>query len=281
MTPTVEIERRRRTVVRSESRPHVESAPRRARSTLAQSAWIWGSSIAWSTPVLGSLTVLQSFFPSDRLEWLSRLYCWGQTRILARQWRAVVHPAVHNSRPYMFCQNHTNHFDHCMLYNATPHFKQGVERADHFKIPLYGWFMKSRGTIPVQPGGGGQAPEIMAHMQNEIDRGHSILAFPEGTRTRDGRVGTFRKGVFFIARDLGLPIVPVAVVGMYDVMNRHSLRISRGNEVTVYCEEPIETKGLRDADIPALAARVQDVVASRVEQSRARMPRTPTRWSVA
>ena len=62
--------------------------------------------------------------------------------MLGTRLRHEVHPDVDPARPYMFVQNHVNLLDHCTVYNATPHFKQGVELAKHFEIPVYGWFMR-------------------------------------------------------------------------------------------------------------------------------------------
>lgn len=230
------------------------------------SAALWAAGVSWLVPMLGGMGVLNAtVLPSHRTEGLNRLYCRGQVALTGSRWRAVVDPAVDPNTPYMFCQNHTNHFDHVSLYPATPHFKQGLELESHFKIPFYGWFMKARGTIPVRPGKEGQTPEIMDRMRAEIARGHSILAFPEGHRTLDGRVGPFRRGVFFIARDLGLPIAPVAVTGMYRVMRKGSWLIRPGHEVTVYVDAPIPTAGLPDAAIPELAERVREVMAARID----------------
>ena len=243
----------------------VELDPVGKRDHLASAA-LWGLGVSWLAPMLSSMGVLNgTVLPSHKTEWLNRLYCRGQIALTGTRWRAVVHPDVDPNEVYLFAQNHTNHFDHAALYPATPHFKQGLELQSHFKIPVYGWFMKARGTIGVRPGKQGQTPEIMANMREELARGHSILAFPEGHRTTDGRVGPFRKGVFFIARDLGLPIVPVAVTGMYRVMRKGSWLIRPGYTVTVYVEKPIPTAGLTDAEIPALAEQVREVIASRVD----------------
>jgi 1-acyl-sn-glycerol-3-phosphate acyltransferase len=149
------------------------------------------------------------------------------------------------------------------MYDATPHFKQGLELEKHFEYPVYGWFMKQRGTIPVRPGSAGQTREIMDHFRREIAMGHSILAFPEGSRTRDGRVKPFRRGVFHIARDLGIPIVPVAVTGMQHVMRADSWIIRPGNTVTVYCEEPIPSDG--DETLLELATKVREPIVRRVD----------------
>jgi 1-acyl-sn-glycerol-3-phosphate acyltransferase len=172
---------------------------------------------------------------------------------------------VDPQRAYMFAHNHTNHYDFIFMHNATPHYKQGLELESHFKIPVYGWFMKARGGIPVKPGKDGQTPAVMAHMRREVDEGHCILVFPEGTRTLDGRVGPFRKGTFFIARDLGLPVCPVAVTGAFDLMRKGSLMLRPGHELTVYVDDPVETRGLPDSAIPELTEHVRSVVAKRVD----------------
>lgn len=230
-----------------------------------KSAALWGAGVAWLVPMMAPMTLLNATIGPEKLERISRIYTRTQVALTGSKWRAVVHPDVDPAGVYLFAQNHTNHFDHVTLYAATPHFKQGVELESHFDYPVYGWFMKARGTIPVRPGSKGQTPEILARFQAEVAKGHSILAFPEGTRTPDGRVGRFRTGTFFIARDLGIPIVPVAVTGMYEVMRKGSYLLRPGHTVTVYVEKPIPTAGLRDDEIPALAVEVQRVVAARVD----------------
>ncbi len=230
------------------------------------SAGLWAAGVSWIVPMMGAMMAAQTVRRPDRLEWLNRLYCWGQVRLTGSTWRSVVHPAVDPDRQYMFCQNHVNHFDHCTMYNATPHFKQGIELARHFEYPVYGWFMRQRGTIPVHPRAKDGLDRLRESMRAEVEQGHSILAFPEGTRTRDGHVKPFKKGLFVVARDLGLPIVPVAVTGMQDVMRADSWLIHPGRTVTVYCEEPVETAGVPDDEIPALMERVRDPIVRRVEE---------------
>ncbi|HEY8430087.1 MAG TPA: lysophospholipid acyltransferase family protein [Sandaracinaceae bacterium] len=249
---------------------HLPPAPARSfeKPTLADlaiSAGLWTAGLAWLVPSLGAMTLIYKFVPAHRVDVLGRIYCRVQIALTGCRWRAVVHPKIDPNRPYIFAQNHTNHFDHVMLYNATPHYKQGLELESHFRYPFYGWFMKARGTIPVKKGQRGQTSELVERIRKEIAEGRSILAFPEGTRTRTGRVQPFRKGIFYIARDLGVPIVPVAVTGTFDLMRPGSLVLRPGNEITVYCEEPVETAGLTDAEIPALADRVRNAIRDRIE----------------
>jgi 1-acyl-sn-glycerol-3-phosphate acyltransferase len=116
-------------------------------------------------------------------------------------------------------------------------------------------------------------------MRDEFARGHSLLVFPEGTRTVTGRLGEFQSGVFRIAVDLQAPIIPVTVTGMYRVMRKGSLLIRPGYDVTVYCDAPIQTQGLRRADIPQLMASVRAVMDRRLDaywaESNASVPVEP------
>lgn len=231
----------------------------------AVSVGMWSAGLSWLVPTLGSMTLIYKVVPPHRVNILGRLYCKGQIALTGAKWRAVVHPDVDPGRPYVFMQNHTNHFDHVMLYNATPHFKQGLELESHFNYPVYGWFMKARGTIPVRPGERGRTSSLVRGMKRELDAGRSVLAFPEGHRTRTGRVLDFRRGLFYAAQSLGATIVPVAVTGSFDLMRPGSLMIRPGADITVYCEKPVPTAGLSEEDVPALAEQVQATIARRVD----------------
>lgn len=229
------------------------------------SAGLWTAGLGWLAPALGSMTLVYHVVPAHRVNALGRAYCRVQIALTGNRWRAVVHPSIDPDRPYIFVQNHTNHYDHVLAYNATPHYKQGLELESHFKFPFYGWFMKARGTVPVKKGERGQTSDLTQRIKREIDAGRSILAFPEGSRTRTGRVAPFRKGIFYIARDLGVPIVPVAVTGAFDVMRAGSSIIRPGNEITVYCDEPVETAGVSDEALPALVREVRGAIKARIE----------------
>jgi 1-acyl-sn-glycerol-3-phosphate acyltransferase len=248
---------------------HAERAPVFLRGDTARdyvlSAALWGAGLGWLVPMMGLQMALYRVVDPRRLQWLERLYTRGQVALTGSRWRAVVHPSIDPQRPYAFFQNHVNHLDHCTLYSATPHFKQGVELEEHFRYPIYGTYMKSRGTLAVRRGDAGQLRELIVGMRREVARGASLLIFPEGTRTLDGHLGALQPGMFRLVQQLGLPIVPVTVTGMYRVMRKGSYLIRPGHQVTVYCDEPIETAGLRRHDVPQLIERVRQVMSSRLD----------------
>jgi 1-acyl-sn-glycerol-3-phosphate acyltransferase len=230
----------------------------------AASAALWALGLSWLVPMMTAQMALYRVLPPERLQWLERLYTRGQVVLTGSRWRAVVHPAIDPRRPYAFFQNHVNHLDHCTMYCATPHFKQGVELEEHFRYPVYGAYMRRRGTIPVRRGDAAQLKQLVVRMRDELARGHSLLVFPEGTRTLTGQLGEFQPGVFRIVQQLGAPIVPVTVTGMYRVMRKGSYLIRPGHRVTVYCDEPIQTAGLGRRDVPALMERVRAVMEARL-----------------
>jgi 1-acyl-sn-glycerol-3-phosphate acyltransferase len=243
------------------------------------SVGLWGAGVSWLVPMMGMQMALHRAVGPERIGWLERLYTRGQILLTGSRWRAVVDPGIDPERPYFFFQNHVNHLDHCAMYAATPHFKQGVELEEHFKYPVYGAFMRSRGTLPVRRGGARDYLDLRERARTEYQRGHSLLVFPEGTRTLTGRLGELQQGVFRIAQEVGAPIVPVTVTGMYRVMRKGSLLIRPGYDVTVYCDAPIETAGTTRRQLPMLMDQVRTTMTRRLDAYWAEGSTRPALWS--
>ncbi len=157
---------------------------------------IWILAGGFLVSVLSSLTLLYQFVRPDRTQALTRWYCRTQLALTFNRQVHRVHPGVDPQTQYIFIQNHSSHLDHVAMYNATPHFKQGIELETHFDYPFYGWFMKARGTIPVPRDRSRALESLRDSIRAELDAGHSILGFPEGHRTETGRVGPFYDGLF-------------------------------------------------------------------------------------
>jgi 1-acyl-sn-glycerol-3-phosphate acyltransferase len=246
-------------------------------------AGLWGAGVAWLAPMMGLQMLGHRTVGPDRMQWLERLYTRGQIALTGSRWHAHVDPGIDPKRPYLFMQNHVNHLDHCAMYCATPHFKQGVELAEHFRYPIYGAFMRSRGTLPVERDNPRAVLHLRDKMRDELARGHSLLVFPEGTRTQTGRLGELQTGIFRIAQALGAPIVPVTVTGMYRVMRKGSLLIRPGYDVNVYCDAPIETAYTSRQQLPQLMTAVRDAINARLDHYWAHSQPRPRfmRWGAA
>jgi len=145
-----------------------------------------------------------------------------------------------------------------------PHAFAGMMHAWQFYIPIYGWMMKMAHGIAVHPGKN-RFHTLVEDAKKRVKDGFSILTFPEGHRTKDGKVNEFHKGVFLMAREAGMPVVPIAVRGMFEV-NRKGKIWFRPGKVEVYVGCQVETAGLSDEALMKVISHVECVVKNFVEE---------------
>jgi 1-acyl-sn-glycerol-3-phosphate acyltransferase len=186
-------------------------------------------------------------------------------------------------RTSLFVCNHVNIFDPFVIYSAIPQFVRGFELASHFKIPAYGWMMGRFGNVPV-PDENDRSRDGIEQMMRKAElafaSGISLIAFAEGSRTRDGHVGPFRKGVFRLAIRFGIPIVPMSIVGSYEFHRTGDWMLYPG-KITVYLHDTIETKSVKKEQATELRDRVHAIVAAPVEEHIARMENAAARNAAA
>jgi 1-acyl-sn-glycerol-3-phosphate acyltransferase len=225
-----------------------------------------------STPILVALPV---FFDMRKNDWVQRGFCRRVAFFAGARVEVRFSPGFDPKRVCFFMVNHVNLFDPFMLYCVIPQFIRGWELESHFKIPAYGWLMKRYGNVPVPDV---RRPSDLKRMwrltQEAIDKGTSLIIFPEARRTRDGRVGDFQDGGFRVAQQLGVPIVPVSLVGSFQHFRTGHWMLRPGN-ITVYLHETIETKGMSKEEVPNLRDRVREIVSGPVESRLAEGNQTP------
>ncbi len=150
---------------------------------------------------------------------------------------------------------------------AIPQFVRGWELESHFKIPAYGWLMKRFGNVPVPDV---RRPSDLKRMWRltleAINSGTSLIIFPEAKRTRDGHVDEFQDGGFRVAQQLGIPIVPVSLVGSFQ-HHRTGHWMLWPATITIHLHDAIETKGLHKEDVPALRDRVRTIISAPIEEA--------------
>jgi 1-acyl-sn-glycerol-3-phosphate acyltransferase len=211
------------------------------------------------------LVFLGIFLDPRKHDWLQRDFCrriafFSGARVEVR--RA---PGFNPDRTSFFMVNHVNLFDPFMLYCAIPQLVRGWELESHFKIPAYGWLMKRFGNVPVPDV---RRPSDLKRMwrltQAAIDGGTSLIIFPEGKRTRDGHVGEFQDGGFRVAQQLGIPIVPVSLVGSFQ-LHRTGHWMLWPQTVTVILHQTIDTTAVKKNEVKQLSERVRDMISAPVE----------------
>jgi 1-acyl-sn-glycerol-3-phosphate acyltransferase len=170
----------------------------------------------------------------------------------------------------VFCFNHTNLLDAHITSATIPHAFCGLMNAWQFHIPFYGWLMRMSKGIPVYRRSGREIQrDITEQAKKRKAMGFSILVFPEAHRTRDGKIHTYHRGVFRMARDAGYPVVPAAIRGSYAV-NRKGSFLFKPGKIEVYVGPQHETAGLSDQALGDLARKFQEMTSEFVEGKEAR-----------
>ncbi|HSL19955.1 MAG TPA: lysophospholipid acyltransferase family protein [Vicinamibacterales bacterium] len=170
-------------------------------------------------------------------------------------------PTVEEHASYIFASNHQSIYDIPILFASLPCQLRIVAKASLGRFPFLGWHLRWTGHLLVdrdRPG-----PGILKKMARLVGDGASLIVFPEGTRSRDGSVAAFKGGLFLLAIEAGMPIVPVSVSNSRHVMLKGRLMTCPGH-VTVTVHDPIPTRDLQRTDARALAGRVREVVAKDV-----------------
>ena len=234
---------------------------------IVRSLLLWGMSWLHFLIVVPILIALAVVLDPRKHDYLQRGLC---RRIAFFSGAKVVvkkAPGFDEKRTSIFMVNHVNLLDPFMLYCAIPQLVRGWELESHFRIPIYGWLMKRFGNVPVANVRGPKELKRLWRLTREaIDGGVSLIIFPEAKRTRSGHVGEFEDGGFRLAQQLGVPIVPVSLVGSFQHLRTEDW-ILRPTIITVYLHETIETKGMRKEDVAALKERVKRLIEEPVEES--------------
>lgn len=232
----------------------------------ARSAFFWVVSVLHFFPGCGALVAVGLVVHPRRLEPLLRFLCRNVVRCTGARYVVRRTSGFDPKRTCFFVVNHVEIFDPFLIYPALGQRARGVELETHFRVPVYGWLMKRWGNIPVPAVPTRVGLETMrTRAQETIAAGTSLIVFPEGTRTRTGDVGQFKTGLFRLAIELGAPVVPVSLAGAYALKRVGSWRLSPAT-VVVHVHDPIETKGMTNADARTLAERVRDIIRGSVER---------------
>lgn len=162
---------------------------------------------------------------------------------------------------YLFMSNHASTFDIFALFVATEHPLRMVAKRILFFIPIFGWSLWMCGFIPIDRSNREGAIRSLEKAARRIREGLSVLVFPEGTRSRTGRLRPFKKGGFMLALKAGVPVVPVVVLGTEAIMPKGSLEVRRGT-ITVRFGEPIppDPSQVGRSDRDRLMERVRDAM---------------------
>jgi 1-acyl-sn-glycerol-3-phosphate acyltransferase len=229
----------------------------------------WWRTVFWLIPlislytlVLGAISLASALV--DRrgrtAHWCARTWSW---LILATTGVRVRTSGIDQvpDGSYVFVSNHQSIYDIPILFTHVPFQLRIIAKASLGAFPVLGWHLRYTGHLLVDRLRAGVS--TLRQVARLVLRGHSLIVFPEGTRSVDGRVGPFKRGLFLVAVESGLPVVPVAVIGSRHVMRKGRLMTCPGY-VELVVHAPIQTVGLGRQDVRSLVERVHAVIAATV-----------------
>ena len=224
--------------------------------------------IALATIVLDLISMAASFF--DRSGNTSHLLAraWGKI-LLAVSFIGVRAEGIEKLDPaanYVFVSNHASYMDIPALLSTLRHQFRFFAKKGLFSIPFLGWHLRWAGHLPVDRSNARASLKSMSEGARIIASRHiSVLLFPEGGRSATG-LRAFKEGSAYIAIKAGVPVVPVAIVGLRELLPMGAGHI-RSGRVTVRIADPIPTAGLKLDAREELTARLHDEIAAMLQGS--------------
>jgi len=220
------------------------------------------------TIVLGTLSLTSSVV--DRrghfAHWCARTWSWLILATTGVEVRVEGLERIEAGHTYVFVANHQSIYDIPVLFASLPFQLRIIAKASLGRFPFLGAHLRRTGHLLVNRSAPDRAA-VFAWADALTARGLSLIVFPEGTRSRDGRVGPFKGGSFYPAMQAGLSVVPLSIVGSRHVMRKGELT-TRPARVTLVVHPPIPTvahPAPPSEEVRRLASRVRDVVRPPVE----------------
>jgi 1-acyl-sn-glycerol-3-phosphate acyltransferase len=158
--------------------------------------------------------------------------------------------------------NHVSNLDVMACFAAIPLPIRYLAKKELFNVPILAQAMRAVGIVEVDRSGRAAAiASVNRQSQPVIERGHSLIIYPEGTRSYHGELQPFKKGAFRWHRPPDMPILPVAIHGTWEAWKPNSPWIRGNSHITVIIEKPIETDGLDPSEIDDLRTRTHALIA--------------------
>jgi 1-acyl-sn-glycerol-3-phosphate acyltransferase len=166
---------------------------------------------------------------------------------------------IQKNTSYIVVSNHQSHYDIFVIYGWLGIDIKWVMKMELRKVPALGIACEKLGHIFLDRSNSKEAIESLNKAKDKLINGTSIVIFPEGTRSEDGRMNPFKRGAFKLALDLNLPILPVTIMGTKDILPTNTLNIMPGN-ARMIIHQPIDIYNYSENEIEKLMDDVKVVV---------------------
>lgn len=180
--------------------------------------------------------------PPSGAVWMARLI-WAPFLVYMSEAKLIVYGREHvdPKRPTIYVLNHQSTFDIPVAFTALPVNFRFIAKHQLRWVPVLGWYLLASGQVLIDRSNRSSAISTLEKAAKKIRKGTSIVVFPEGTRSDDGRVLPFKKGPFALALKAGVAVCPVTIEGTARLMPKNSWKVNLGGEIKVKIGKPIDT----------------------------------------
>jgi len=214
------------------------------------------------TFLMGSLSLLSSFIDrGGRMQHWFAVH-WARMILATARVHVKVEGAEHidPSQAAVYAANHLSALDIPVLYSCIPGQFRIMAKRELFSYPFMGWHLTRSGQIPIDQGDARASLRSLNRASESLRHGMPLAIFPEGGRAPDGHLQPFMGGAFYMAIKAQAPVVPIVLVGTYELLPMNSFHLLPGTVRMIICE-PIPTRGMVPRQMDQLSARVHQIMA--------------------
>jgi len=227
------------------------------------------------TVICGSVALLVSLFDKSGraqhriAQWWARACVWasGSRLVVNGTENLLKHPVA------VYASNHTSYMDTPVIFTSLPFQFRILAKKELWQIPFIGWYLNRSGQIPVDTTDAHATLSSLGAGVKALRSGVPLFVFPEGGRTPTGELQPFLSGAAYLAIRAQVPLVPIALSGVYDLLPIHTRHFYPG-ELRLTAGEPIETKGMTVRQTEELTRQLRTAMESLLQAETAEHDRT-------
>ncbi len=162
---------------------------------------------------------------------------------------------------YIFVSNHTSLYDIPIMITALNYNLRIIYKKELQKVPIFGWGLSKTPYIAIEREDPRKAMESLNNALQAIQTGDSVIVYPEGTRSRSGKINAFKRGAFLLAARAGKPIVPITIIGSWEIIP-NGKKIIRSKEIQFIIHKPVESQDYTKQSEKQLMDAIHKIIAS-------------------
>lgn len=219
--------------------------------------------IAASTAFFGCISLICGLWDKSGRQQHSIAQLWARSllRLSLSPVTVIGAERLRPAQPAVYASNHLSYFDTPVLFAKLPFQFRILAKAGLWKIPFIGWYLNRSGQVPVDSKDNRSMIASLGRGVAALKLGMPLLLFPEGARTTTGDLQTFASGCAFMAIKAGVPLVPVALIGTYELLPIHTYHLTP-RPLLAIIGDPIPTAGLTTRDAAALTEKLRAAISA-------------------